>query len=76
MDTGDDIEFQSLGLRHFFEETADGETDWDGFFKDPTSLDLQMPSFIRGDETEHAEELFLKKTDSNYHHEHQSFCRR
>jgi hypothetical protein len=58
MDTGDGIEFQSLGLRNFFEKAADGETDWDVFFKAPISLDLQIPSFIRRYETEHAEKLF------------------
>ena len=50
--------FETIGLCNFFGDTADEEVDWDNFFKSKMHLDLQMPSFIRGDENKDAADLF------------------
>jgi hypothetical protein len=49
---------KTIGLCNFLGDTADEEVDWDNFFKSKMHLDLQMPSFIRGDEDEDAANLF------------------
>lgn len=51
-------DFEAVGLQDFFGDSADGKIDWDTFFNSKILLDLQMPSFIRGDEDEDASNLF------------------
>jgi hypothetical protein len=53
-----DNTFETIGLCKFLGNTADEEVDWDNFFKSKMHLNLQMPSFIRGDEDEAAADLF------------------
>ena len=53
-----DKSFETIGLCNFFGDTADEEVDWNNFFKSKIHHDLQMPSFIRGDENEVAADLF------------------
>ncbi len=50
--------FETIGLCNFFADTADEDVDWGNFFKSKMHLDLQMPSFTRGDEDEDAADLF------------------
>jgi hypothetical protein len=53
-----DKNFETIVLCNFFADTSDEEVDWDNFFKSKMHLDLQMPSFTRGDEDEDAADLF------------------
>ena len=53
-----DKNFETIVLCNFFADTSDEEVDWDNFFKSKMHLDLQMPSFTRGDEDEDAAALF------------------